>query len=50
MSSLIFHLFVVVLSRFAKGGIVRTYVEYVKNICHLVLANPSTKRTLFVIG
>ena len=32
-----------------KGEIVRTYVNYVKNICHLELANPLTKRTLLVI-
>ena len=30
--------------------IVRTYVKHVKNICHLELANPLTKRTLLVIG
>ena len=28
---------------------VRTYVNHVKNICHLELANPLTKRTLLVI-
>ena len=30
--------------------IVRTYVDHVKNICHLELANLLTKRTLLVIG
>ena len=29
---------------------IRTYVELVKNICHVELANPLTKRTLLVIG
>ena len=29
---------------------VRTYVDYVKNICHLELANHLTKCTLLVIG
>ena len=29
---------------------VRTYVNYVRNICHLELANPLKKRTLLVIG
>ena len=29
---------------------VRTYANYVKNICHLSLANPLTKQTLLVIG
>ena len=29
---------------------VRTYVDHVKNICHLELANPLTKRTLLVIA
>ena len=29
---------------------VRTYVDHVKNIYHLELANPWTKRTLLVIG
>ena len=33
-----------------KGEIVRTYVNHVRNICHLELANPLTKRTLLVIG
>ena len=33
-----------------KGEIVRTYVNHVRNICHLELANPMTKRTLLVIG
>ena len=28
---------------------VRTYVNHVRNICHLELANPLTKRTLLVI-
>ena len=32
-----------------KDG-VRTNVNYVKNICHLELANPLTKCTLLVIG
>ena len=50
MTSLIFHLFVVVLSRITKGGdcydicdlMLGTYVN-------LELANPLTKRTLLVI-
>ena len=29
---------------------VRTFVDYVKNIYHLKLANPLTKRTLLIIG
>ena len=29
---------------------VRTYVDHVKNICHLELANLLTKHTLLVIG
>ena len=29
---------------------VRIYVEHVKNICHIKLAYPLTKRTLLVIG
>ena len=29
---------------------VRTYVELVKNICHIELANPFTKYILLVIG
>ena len=29
---------------------VRTYVNHVKNICHLELTNPLTKHTLLVIG
>ena len=29
---------------------VRTYVNHVRNICHLELANPMTKCTLVVIG
>ena len=29
--------------------VVRTYVNHVKNICHLELANPLTKRILLVI-
>ena len=29
---------------------VRTYVELVKNICHIELSNPLTKHILFVIG
>ena len=33
-----------------NGKIVRTYVNHVTNICHLELANPLIKRTLFVIG
>ena len=32
-----------------KGEIVRTYVNHVRNICHLELATLLTKRTLFVI-
>ena len=31
------------------GKIVRTYVDHVKNIRHLELANPLTKRILLVI-
>ena len=30
--------------------LVRTYMNHVKNICHLELASPLTKRTLLVIG
>ena len=33
-----------------KGEIVRTYVDHVKNICHLELVNSLTKHTLLVIG
>ena len=33
-----------------KGEIVRTYVNHVRNICYLDLANFLTKRTLLVIG
>ena len=33
-----------------KGKIVRTYVNHVRNICHLELANLLTKHTLIVIG
>ena len=29
---------------------VRTYVNHVRNICHLELANPMIKCTLLVIG
>ena len=29
---------------------VKTYVELIKNICHIELANPLTKCTLLVIG
>ena len=32
-----------------KGEIVRTYVDHVKNIRQLELANPLTKRILLVI-
>ena len=32
-----------------KGELVRTYVNHVRNICHLELANPLTKRTLLLI-
>ena len=32
-----------------KGEIVRTYVDHVKNIHHIKLANPLTKRILLVI-
>ena len=32
-----------------KGEIVRTYMNHVRNICHLELANPMTKCTLLVI-
>ena len=32
-----------------KREIVRIYLNHVKNICHLELANPLTKRTLLVI-
>ena len=35
--------------RLPKGEIVRTYVNHVRNICHLELANPLTKQTLLVI-
>ena len=34
----------------AVVGLIRTYVELVKNICHIELANPLTKRTLLVMG
>ena len=34
----------------SRKVIVRTYVNYVKNICHLELAYPLIKRTLLVIG
>ena len=50
MTSLIFHMFVVVLSGLLRGEIVRTYMEHVMNICHIELANPLTKHTLLVIG
>ena len=33
----------------SKGEIVRTYVNYVWNICHLELANPLTIHTFLVI-
>ena len=33
-----------------KGEIVKTYVNHVRNICHLELVNPLTKRILLVIG
>ena len=33
-----------------KGKIIRTYVNHVRNICHLELANLLTKCTLLVIG
>ena len=49
MTSLILHLFVVVLSRIAKGEIARTYIELVMNICHIELANLLIKHTLLVI-
>ena len=32
-----------------KGEIIRIYVNHVRNICHLELANPLTKHTLLVI-
>ena len=32
-----------------KGKIVRIYVKHVKNICHIELSNPLTKRILLVI-
>ena len=35
---------------FSMKDYVRTYVNHVRNICHLELANPLTKRTLLVIG
>ena len=47
------HIFICLLwfcYRLPKREIVRTYVDYVKNICHLELANLLTKCTLFVIG
>ena len=34
---------------FSRFILVRTYVNHVKNICHLELANPLTKHTLLVI-
>ena len=33
----------------ANVNTIRTYVNHVKSICHLELANPLTKRTLLVI-
>ena len=47
------HMFICLLwfcHEFPKGEIVRTYVNYVRNICNLELANPMTKRTLLVHG
>ena len=49
MTSLIFHLLVMVCHGLPKGEIVRTYVEHVKNIYYIELANLLTKRTLLVI-
>ena len=46
------HIFICLLwfcHRLPKGEIIRTYVNDVKNICHLELANPLIKHTLLVI-
>ena len=53
MTSLISHLFVMVLSRIAKGGDYQDICEsLVRNICHyfMQLAYPLTKCTLLVFG
>ena len=47
-----FHMFICLLwfcYGLPKGEIGRTYVNHVRNICHLELANPLTKCTLLVI-
>ena len=47
------HMFIYLLwfcHRLPKGEIVRTYVNQVRNICHLELANPLKKHTLLVLG
>ena len=47
-----FHMFICLLwfcHGLPKGEIGRTYVNHVRNICHLELANPLTKCTLLVI-
>ena len=50
MTSLIFHLFVVILSRITKWGDCQDILGTYQNICHVELANPLTKRILLVIG
>ena len=50
MTSLIFHCLLWFCQGLPKGEIVRIYVNHVRNICHLELANPLTKHTLLVIG
>ena len=37
-------------TRHVLNVVIRTYVDHVKNICRLELANPLTKQTLLVIG
>ena len=37
-------------SHYTYPILVRTYVNHVRNICHLEFTNPLTKRTLLVIG
>ena len=50
MTSLIFHYFLWFCHWLPKGEIIRTYVDHIKNICHLKLVNLLTKHTLLVIG
>ena len=49
MTSLIFSFVCCSFVMECQGEIVGTYVDHVKNICHLELANPFTKCTLLVI-